>query len=128
LVYALDALGHICALRGDAEGFRSRSARCDALGWETGPTSAKAEILYYRGLSHLALGDFESGRAWMRRAVAFAEEQRFNRVLFKAEQALRTLAAAEEKSWRAEPATPAAPRELREGLRAMRQELAGSPI
>jgi hypothetical protein len=58
--------------------------------------------------------------------VQFAEAEGFNRVLIKAEQAVEKLGAVD----RSAPRTPvpAAPREVREGLRAMRQELATSGV
>jgi hypothetical protein len=59
----------------------------------------------------------------LRQAVSFAEEHRFTRVLFLAEEALRMLVVA---SPVAEAADPTAPPELREGLRAMRRELVGA--
>jgi len=125
-IYAHDALGHIAALRGDRVGFQRHAAQCDALGWESDQRAAKAEILYYRGLSYRALEDPALARMWLSRAVEFAEATGFNRVLIRAEQALRELDVTPRSTPRA-PA-PAAPREVREGLRAMRQELAGSSV
>jgi tetratricopeptide (TPR) repeat protein len=122
LVYARDALSHLSALRGDHAGFLEHSTHCDALGWDTALPSAKAEILLYRGLSYRALGKVVEARKWLARAVSFAEQHHFNQTLFKAEEALGTLdrgPAVPEVG----PATPAAPREVREGLRAMRREL-----
>jgi tetratricopeptide (TPR) repeat protein len=123
LIYAHDALSHLAALRGDEQGFALHASSCDALGWETGTSSVKAEILYYRGLSYRALGRLESAEEWLRRAIAFTEEHRYNRVLFEAEAALDSLAAYRSSS-NPDPA-PAAPAELRIGLRTMRQELVG---
>jgi len=118
-LYALDALGHICALKGDRAGFARWANEADALGWESGSLSAKAEILHYRGLSHLALGDAPRAREYLERAVAFAEEHRFGQTLFAAERALREL---DERTRRAgSPArSPAAPAEVSAGLRDMR--------
>jgi tetratricopeptide (TPR) repeat protein len=82
----------------------------------------KAEILYYRGLSYRALGQLDRAASWLREALTFAEEHDYNRLIFRAEQALDSLGsshAADEP----ERASPAAPAEVREGLRAMRQEL-----
>ena len=121
-VFAHDALSHLAALRGDRREFAARAERCDALGWRSGFDSAKAQLLYYRGLSYRALGEIEVAETWLSEAVAFAEEHRYNQMLFKAEDALRSLgelrAPAPEP-----PAPPAAPREVREGLRAMRRRL-----
>jgi tetratricopeptide (TPR) repeat protein len=125
VMYAHDALGHLCALRGDADGFADHASRCDAMGWEGGPASAKAEILYHRGLSYRALGQLDQAAEWLRRAVRFAEQNRYSRILFKAEEALETLAGRGTDD-RTHTQAPAAPREVRDGLRAMRQELAAA--
>lgn len=127
LMYAHDALSHLAALRGDRTSFERLAAECDACGWEATTGFAKAEILHYRGLSYQALGELEAASRWLARAVQFAEEHGYNHVLFRAEEALRTLsvdldAATETEEAEAAPA-PAAPPELREGLRAMRREL-----
>lgn len=121
-LYALDALGHICALRGDRLGFARWAGEADGLGWESGPLSAKAEILHYRGLSHLALGDAARAREYLERAVSFAEEHRFGQTLFAAESALRELNERAERSV-ASGAQPTAPVEVSAGLRQMRRGL-----
>lgn len=126
--YAVDALSHISALRGDAAMFARRAAELDAMGWETGPASAKAEVLLYRGLSHRALGRIEEARQWLHRAVAFAETNGFNRTLFEAEKALGTLDADRE----APPATPMHTASevawgVAQELSCMRRELTGAP-
>ena len=123
-VYAHDALAHLAALRGDERAFGRHAARCDSLDWEAGAPSVKAEILQYRGLSYRALGRLDLAEAWLSRAVAFAEEHGFNRVLFQAEEALGSLAA--RATTPAESLTPVAPRELRDGLRSLRREMSGS--
>jgi tetratricopeptide (TPR) repeat protein len=120
-IYAHDALAYLAALRGDSKSFEFHASKCDDLDWESGPRAAKAEILYYRGLGYRALGEQACAEDWLRRAVAFAEEHKFGRVLFLAEEALRADAGrvpAPETTH-----APAAPQELREGLRAMRQEV-----
>jgi tetratricopeptide (TPR) repeat protein len=122
-IYAHDALGHLAALRGDLPAFERHTARCDALDWESAAPSAKAEILQHRGLSYQALGQTELAVEWLRRAVVFAQEHGFNRVLFEAEHALEAIESQRDRQ-ESTPA-PAAPAELREGLRAMRQELVG---
>ena len=122
-IYAYDALAHLAALRGDARAFEEFVNRCDELGWESGPRSAAAEVLYYRGLSYRALGQYEAAEQWLSRAIRFAEEHDFNRILFEAEDALKSLEEAA-ASVEATPA-PAAPAELKEGLREMRQALVG---
>jgi len=123
-IYAYDALGHLAALRGDRVGFEKHSEQCDALGWALKPGFASAEILYHRGLSHRALGDLRQAEEWLRHTVSFAEEHSHNQILFRAEEALRSLAAEEQTSPEVQVrSSPAAPLEVREGLRAMRQEL-----
>jgi tetratricopeptide (TPR) repeat protein len=126
LTYAWDALAHLAALRGDVRSFDERAAKCDELNWESGSLSAKAEILYYRGIGHRALGRIDLARDWLERATLFAEEHGFNRALFRAEAALSSLGAEAERrsSGVEEPAgAPAAPPDVRDGLRAMREEL-----
>lgn len=123
LIYAYDALAHIAALRGDPNAFLAHAARCDTLDWAAGSGWVKAEILFHRGLSYRALGLTEEADAWLRRAVAFAEEHGYNRVLFKAEEALESLIQSAPRQ--ATEPTPAAPAQVREGLRMMRHELAG---
>jgi tetratricopeptide (TPR) repeat protein len=121
-LYALDALGHICALQGDKGGFARWAAEADALAWESGPLPAKAEILHYRGLSHLALGEVAQARRYLERAVAFAEEHKFGRTLFEAEAALAKLSAATTEAARLS-VSPAAPQEVSSGLRELRLTL-----
>jgi tetratricopeptide (TPR) repeat protein len=126
-IYAHDALAYLAALRRDTHAFEEQAGQCDALGWNTGPSSAKAEILYYRGLSYGALGKTKLAEEWLTRATAFAEENHYNQLLFRAEEALRALAqpSGEERD---RAATPAAPPEVRLGLRAMRQELMSAGV
>ena len=123
-VYATAGLAHIAALGGDATEFERWSRRCDEEGWEGGPRAAKAEILHYRGLGYRQLGLVDDARVWLRRAIDFAEEHGFSRVLFRAEADLRELEAWQE----VEKTTHApAPPEVREGLRVMRElEVAGA--
>jgi tetratricopeptide (TPR) repeat protein len=121
-IYAYDGLAYVAALRGDRGAFNHWSARCDELGWERGPLSAKAEILYYRGRSLELLGSGEAAREWLERAVAFADEHGFARTLFSAENALRSLAVESRTHFDGAPVTP---QHVREGLRTMRAELTG---
>ncbi|MDH3270249.1 MAG: hypothetical protein OEN56_02890 [Gemmatimonadota bacterium] len=123
LIYAHDALAHLAALRGDAAQFDRRAAACDALGWESGPLSAKAEILWYRGLSHQLLGRGDEARSWLRRAIDFAREHGFTRVRMGAEEALRALSGGPSSD---RPSTMSAPPEVRDGLRAMRHRFIGA--
>jgi hypothetical protein len=96
------------------------------MGWESGPHAAKAEILYYRGLSYRALGELDNARAWLERAVAFAVEHGFSRTLFEAEGALESLALEPRKQAALPVAPPTSVPEVATGLRAMRLELVGS--
>lgn len=121
-VYAHDGLAYMAALRGDADLFDRRAAECDALGWEDGPRSAKAEILYYRGLSYRLLERGDEARAWLERARDFAEEHGFSRVLADARSALAESDASGEREHVLSQKTTAPP-EIRDGLRAMRDEV-----
>ena len=124
-IYAHDALAYLAALRGDGVAFARHAQQCDALGWTDKPGYAKAEILFYRGVSYRALGDLPQAREWLRAAVAFAEEHKYNHVLFRADEALASLAEeCVDPSTTTAPPTPVAPPEMRDGLRAMRRELA----
>jgi len=125
-IYARDALAYLAALRGSLAEFQRQAALCDALGWEAGPLSAKAEILFYRGKSFRALGLEDTAERWLEQAVAFAEEHGFNRTMFEAEAELRALRTSQAASPAPAETTPAAPLEVREGLREMRRELAGA--
>lgn len=124
-IYAHDGLTYMAALRGDAELFDRRAAECDALGWEEGPRSAKAEVLYYRGLGHGILGRVDEARAWLERARDFAAEHGFSRVLADAETDLAELGAPSlgRKRDGDGSAQTTAPPEIRDGLRAMRDEV-----
>lgn len=125
-LYAVDALGHLAANRGSPAEFARWAAKADAMGWESGPAPTKAEVLYYRGMSYAALGDSAAARRWLQRAVAFCEEHKFSRTLFRAEEALRSLDAPSAEG-PARPDVPAAaPQEVRVGLEEMRRELVGS--
>ena len=123
LAYAYDALAFLAASRGDEQAFHGWAARCDAQGWESGAAFAKAEILYYRGLSLGALERWTDAEAWLRRAITFAQDNEINQVLFDAEAALASIEDAARPTLRA--AAPVAPPEVREGLRTMRQQLSG---
>lgn len=124
-VYAQESLAHICARRGDREGFLRYVSISDALGWATGASSATADALRTRGLSYESLGEPIVARQWLERAVKFAEEHGYNRILFEADEALRRLLETPARATpEAKPAT-AAPLEVREGLRAMRRQLVG---
>jgi tetratricopeptide (TPR) repeat protein len=144
LVYAYDALAYLAALRGQADEFDRRVAQSDNHGWESGPLSAKAEILCYRGLGLHLLGRTAEARAWLERAVDFASEHEFGRIVIKADAALDSLARspAEMLADRPSVVTGAeiagphswtdsrnpAPPEVRDGLRTMRAELSGSIV
>lgn len=124
-LYALDALGHLAALKRDRSAFARWAAAADALGWEKGPAAAKAEILYYRGLSYRLLGETERARAFLRRAVGFAEEHGFSQTLFQAEQALAALDTDAGDAQPPQNIPSVAPRDVRAGLRELRIDVAG---
>ena len=123
-IYAWDALAYLAAHRGDEAAFESRAARCDALGWENAHRSATAEVLYDRGVSYRALGRLTEAREWLTRAVQFAENAGFNRSLFLAEEALKSLDTPEQIP--ALSPTVATSPQLRIGLREMRAEAVGA--
>jgi tetratricopeptide (TPR) repeat protein len=123
-IYAQESLAHIRALRGDRDGFARHAGASDALAWVDEASSATADALYTRGLSHESLGDVMQAKDWLQKAVKFAEKHGYNRVLFEAEEALRRLDEPASRDAN-EAQRPAAPLEVREGLRAMRQQLAG---
>jgi tetratricopeptide (TPR) repeat protein len=127
LVYAQESLAHIHAVRGDKERFTQFARASDALGWAAGTSSATAEALYTRGLSHELLGDADSARHWLEMAVQFSERHGYNRILFEAEGALRRLDAPARPELGSRT-LPAAPLEVREGLRAMRQQVASVAV
>lgn len=125
-LYAVDALGHLAARRGAVAEFSRRAAASDAMGWESGPAPAKAEILYYRGLSHQILGNAAEARRWLRRAVAFADEHGFSRLLFQAEEALQAMETQADWTPTRLGAPASAPRDVCLGLEEMRRELVGA--
>jgi tetratricopeptide (TPR) repeat protein len=122
-VYAQESLAYICALRGDRGGFLHYAGVSDTMGWGTGTSSATAEWFQSRGKSYRALGDTEAAREWLLKAVAMSEAYGYNRILFEAEAALREMDAPTKIAAEITPA-PAAPLEVREGLRAMRRQVA----
>lgn len=124
-LYAVDALGHIAALRGDEREFERRAAEADAMGWNSGERSAKAEILHYRGLSYHALGRDDEARLWLERAVSFAERHAFNRTMFAAEAALASLDESIDEPRTAGESPPPATLEVRRELREWRLEVVG---
>ncbi len=129
-LYAVDALSHISALRGDAAAFARRAAESDGQGWDSGPATVKADILLHRGLSYRALGRLEEARRWLEETLAFAEERGFSRTLFEAEAALGTLdeAAVDAPTTpEHEEPSPFAASDVEEGLRVMRCDLVGAP-
>jgi len=121
-VYAYDGLAYVSALRGDSSAFDHWTTQSDEAGWESGPRAAKAEILCFRGLGCRSLGRIDDARAWLERAVDFADAHGFSRVLFRAESALDALT---EPAPVREDAYNSAPAEVSLGLRAMRHAAAG---
>ena len=127
-ILALDALAFLAALRGDGEEHATLRERMDAEGWETVSPVYRGQILYYRGLSHRALGQEAVARLWLERALAYAGDHDLNKLIFDAEAAL-----AEDRPGRPEELVPAGyedlvPEEIlgvRRGLRAMKEAPAG---
>lgn len=128
-LYAYDGYAHMAALRGDAVAFDARAAECDELEWADGPATAKAEILYFRGVSHALLGRKSEARSWLEKAVAFAEDHAFEVVLDNARAALGELTDKDHETRAiqqgAGPVRRTAPPDVRDGLRAMRDEVLG---
>jgi len=129
---ALDALSHLAALAGQAERFEALKAQLDAMGWESAGPVVKGQILYYRGRSHQALGEAVEAAVWMKRALALAERNKLNKLIFDAEAALRELerGGAMEGAWRrpftTSTSTEPELREVQEGLRQLRLEVVGA--
>jgi tetratricopeptide (TPR) repeat protein len=119
-LYAFDALAYLAALRGDEALFALHAAEADALGWNTGTPSVKAEILLYRGLSYRALGKLDAARSWLEQAVEFADKRGFSQTLFRAEEALGNLHAhaAPVEDPKVEPTTSF---EVQAGLKSLRE-------
>jgi len=128
-LFAFEALAYVAALRGEASLFARRAAAADAGGWESGPHTARADILLHRGLALEALGRRAEARKWLERALAFAREHRFSRTVFEAEEALRRIDAdtpgPTETRMAARKPVPAAV-EVRQGLQRMRREIVGA--
>ncbi len=128
-LFAFEALAYVAALRGEASLFARRAAAADAGGWESGPHTARADILLHRGLALEALGRRAEARKWLERALAFAREHRFSRTVFEAEEALRRIEAdtpgPTETRMAARKPVPAAV-EVRQGLQRMRREIVGA--
>ncbi len=129
-LFAFEALAYVAALRGDAALFARRAAAADAGGWESGPHTARADILLHRGLAFRALGRGADARRWLERALAFAKEHRFSRTAFEAEEALRLIDGGVRERVGApqnahEPSSTAT-EEVRQGLQRMRREIVGA--
>jgi len=128
-ILALDALAFVAALRGDRPQYEALRGELDAERWEEVPPVYRGQVLFYRGLSSRALGEEEEARAWLGKALAFAEEYGLNKLIFDSEAALEQRSdvpsSATEK-----PVFPDSPPEeilgVRQGLREMREALAGA--
>ena len=127
-IMALDALAYVAALRGDRAQHHELRARLDAEGWREVSPVYRGQVLYYRGLSHRALGEEVECGEWLGKALSFAERHGLNKLIFDAEKALK-----ESSSVQAPETTQATNREsvpeeilgVRQGLREMREALAG---
>lgn len=126
-IMALDGLVYVAALRGDRQAFEERLRVLDETEWETTlAPDYRGQLFYYRGLSHQALGEADSARRWLERAVRFAEKRGLSKELIRAEQALERLGEPEESDvpGRNSGAPPIRPMwEGREELRKMRLNL-----
>ena len=87
-VLALDALAYVAALRGRVEEHAELRKRLDSEGWEEVSPVYRGQILYYRGLSMRALGQEEEARGWLVKALAYAEKNGLNKLVFDSEAAL----------------------------------------
>lgn len=125
-IFSAEALAYVAALQGDAAAFARRAAASDAAGWDSGPHTARADILLHRGLAYRALGRVGEAKVWLERAVAFSSEHRFSRTLHEAETALDSLESTEATRTAPRYEAPPATVEVRRGLRQMRMEVAGA--
>lgn len=90
--HALAGLAYLAALRGDRMEFERRSGRVDPALARL-PEALQAELLYERGLSHVALGDLGAAEKWFERARVQSEAWGVNKVSFDAEAALEEIRA-----------------------------------
>jgi tetratricopeptide (TPR) repeat protein len=127
-VLALDALAFVAALKGDRGQHDYMRKRLDAEGWEEVSPVYRGQILFYRGMSCRALGDEVEGRAWLSKALGFAEEHGLNKLIFDAETALKESALAQALQTVRPAYQDSTPEEIlgvRRGLREMREAQAG---
>jgi hypothetical protein len=130
-ILALDAMALIAAQKGSRARYESMRAQVDALGWEDEGASVvmKGQLLLYRGLALRALGEKREGDKWITSALAFAEEHELNKIIFDAEAALKDRSTAEtsEVGARAPSMETSGSdvQEVRQGLREMREAMAG---
>jgi tetratricopeptide (TPR) repeat protein len=130
-VLSIDAKALIAAQGGHRTRHDELRAQVDALGWDEEGASVvmKGQIFLYRGLACRALGQWSEGDKWITRALSFAEEHALNKIIFDAEAALRESAPAEMSAVGASgPSMEAGGtdvQEVRQGLRQMREALAG---
>jgi hypothetical protein len=123
-VLALDALAFVAALRGRVKEHGELRRRLDSEGWEEVSPVYRGQVLFYRGLSHRALGEEEEARSWLREALEYAEEHSLNKLVFDSEEALEGGGPPD-----ALPPTPAQDEQLvppeilgvRQGLRQLRE-------
>jgi tetratricopeptide (TPR) repeat protein len=129
---SLDALAHIAALEGDAQRYDDLRRTIDGEGLEGTSPVVRSQILYFRGLSELALGRTRSGKKDLQAALRFAETHGLNKLIFDAEEALRQVESSSTPPVSHEPRDPVSPgmavEEVRQGLREMREGLAGAGL
>jgi len=127
---SLDGMAHIAALNGEEDRYEALRRQVDEMGWEGSSAVVRAQVLLYRGYSLTALKKVDEARGWLTRAVAFAEAQGLNQLIFEAEGALREIAELQDsdRSWTRSPAFElgSGVQEVRMGLRRMRESLAGA--
>lgn len=130
---SLDALSHVSALRGLRSEFEERVRRVDEIPADRTSPGVRAQILLYRGRSFRALEDEDEARTWFRRAVAFAERNEINRVLFEAESELGALEGSDPDRSRSQKDDLPKPDAsslagVREGLSRLREVPVGTPL
>jgi tetratricopeptide (TPR) repeat protein len=123
-VLALDALAYVAALRGRVEEHAELRQRLDAEGWKEVSPVYRGQVLYYRGLSMRVLGREEEAQEWLRKALAYAEKNGLNKLVFDSEAALGEKGPPEARAPAPALAQESVPPEIlgvRRGLRELRE-------
>lgn len=129
-VLSLDALAYIAALEGRAGDHDDLRARVEEELRDDPAAMVRAQVLYFGGLSNLALGRRREARSNLEDALAFAEGHGLSKLIFDAEAALEEMESSGTAAKSREPSPP--PEEpgeeverIRRELRGMREALAG---